>query len=524
MRSVKPHTRTRSSPAKCASSRAFTPSWRPHSATTRPAPASSDASTAPSRSPTAQPPPETTASLGSAGRSRRRRASSRSTGTRKSGELRPRTATTSVLAGDPAHLLGRLGMRDQVEVDARVRPVAKRRQVGDRRHGGHPQASSPAQAAEHVGDARIGGHHHVGPLGLDQAHQSARADQIDKPAGYPAPGPEHRDEPELEVEEAVAPLGVERRALDDDLRQQAAHGLEAVRDSNLGARRLGPQLVREHPRRQVVALADRGREDQHPRRRHGAGHPSGASGRRRSAMSLTKGSAPAEQAEVTARGGRVAVTARDVVGSGHEQPCAADTPQGANGSAVIRGRHPQVPPPPEVEAVGHVLPVPAVVEAKRRADRALAILSEEQPTTLVHQPRQRAGERPHARPLGACALDHVGVVEKQPVEPLGKQRGATRRAISRRKPGAPTLAYHSPSPATTRAGRAEHAGTRTPTQSPSYERPANAHRPRHTHGRSSDAEGKNQGTSGAGRGGAPQNPSFEAQPIQQPFITSATPA
>src|SRR4051794_32140379 len=137
MRSVKPHTCTRPSPPKRASRPALTPSWRPHSATTIPAPASSEAATAPSRSPTAQPPPERGAppptgppprpppprpppQLGPRRHLEPPAPPPPVEGAQEAGRFDPPHRPHVGVARDPPHLLGRLRVGDQVEIDAGV--------------------------------------------------------------------------------------------------------------------------------------------------------------------------------------------------------------------------------------------------------------------------------------------------------------------------------------------------------------------------------------------------------------------
>ena len=144
------------------------------------------------------------------------------------------------VAGHLAHLVDRLGVGDQVQVDPRVRPVAETRQVGDRRGRGYVEPPSAAQLAEHLGGARVGRHDDVGIVRADHPQQPARADHVDEAAGEPACGAP-LEQPVLKVERPVHPRAENpaRVVLEDDL-EDAAHGDDAVDDLDV---RVGALLL-----------------------------------------------------------------------------------------------------------------------------------------------------------------------------------------------------------------------------------------------------------------------------------------
>ena len=88
--------------------------------------------TAPSMSPTPQPPPETTTMRPSSGRPSARRACSGQRGCRNSAEISGRTEPHAAAPGDPLDRAHRLAVHHQVHVDPRLRPEEQAGQVGDR--------------------------------------------------------------------------------------------------------------------------------------------------------------------------------------------------------------------------------------------------------------------------------------------------------------------------------------------------------------------------------------------------------
>src|SRR5204862_8037133 len=86
-----------------------------------------------------------------------------------------------------------------------------------------------------------------------------------QPAGQAARGREARGEPVLGFEGEVADPRAELRATDDDPVDRPAHGEQAVRDLNVRAGALGDDAVGEYAGGKVVALADRGGEEQDAR-------------------------------------------------------------------------------------------------------------------------------------------------------------------------------------------------------------------------------------------------------------------
>jgi hypothetical protein len=84
------------------------------------------------------------------------------------------------LAGDIAHLVGRLRMRHQVEVDPGRRPVVHHRQVGD--HGDRRDREPPlaAQRAEHLRGDRETETTTSGRPGR-RAEHAARSEPVDDP-------------------------------------------------------------------------------------------------------------------------------------------------------------------------------------------------------------------------------------------------------------------------------------------------------------------------------------------------------
>lgn len=69
-----------------------------------------------------------------------------------------------------------------------------------------------------------------------------------------------------------------------------------------------------------------------------------------------------------------------------------------------------------------VLSIPSIQIAEDRFDHTRAILGEQHSSPSMNQSGERPYENPHSLPLSAMVLDHVGVVEEQPIETLGKHR------------------------------------------------------------------------------------------------------
>ena len=105
------------------------------------------------------------------------------------------------------------------------------------------------------------------------------AEVVEEPAGRRELG----DQPVLDVEQPGHPAEGDLGAVAQDRGADPAHRLEAVGDLDLGAGDLLFEVGLDDPRRQVVALADVGGQDQHPRRR--APRP----GRRRRAARRRRG-------------------------------------------------------------------------------------------------------------------------------------------------------------------------------------------------------------------------------------------
>ena len=218
---------------------------RPRSSPSSP----SASSAAPSRSPTAQPPPET-----STDRPLRRQTelAARLPLIARLVEARVGEAADAgdlACRGDPGDLLGRLRVGDQMKVDAGMRPVAERREVGDRRDDRDVDPSLGPQIAEDLRAAWIGGDHDVGrPL----EHRSP-----DRPGGQPLGQPRREpacrrhvgDQPVGQVEEPVSPLGVKAGAVQDEPPHERVDQRQRVDDLDLGLRLLRGDPVARSPGR-----------------------------------------------------------------------------------------------------------------------------------------------------------------------------------------------------------------------------------------------------------------------------------
>ena len=261
--SVKPQTTTSSRPAYRAARRSRAPSLRPASTSTR-APARSASSTARAQvahGPAAARDDDEAARLGQPDRAPRgarvRRVAERGVAEAVGGlhaRRRPR---------DRPHLGLGLRVDEQVQVDAGVRPVAQRGEVGDGRHDGDPQRARAAQAPEDLARPRVRGDDDAGVVGGHRAPQPAAADRVDRPRAEAPRRPPLRDEAMPDVEGHVARPRLE---LGRPARQRARHRpgrVEAVDDRRLRAALA--QRGRQQPRGEVVALADRRRDDEDAR-------------------------------------------------------------------------------------------------------------------------------------------------------------------------------------------------------------------------------------------------------------------
>jgi len=137
--------------------------------------------------------------------------------------------------GDPADLLLGLGMDDQVDVDARMGPVAQRREVGDGGDDGHVDAAALAELADHLAGRGEDRDDQVGAGRPQRACHAPAAEQGQQHAGAPARGREALADVVLEIEQAVAELGVERRPLQEGVAHWPAEDRQAVGDRHRGA-------------------------------------------------------------------------------------------------------------------------------------------------------------------------------------------------------------------------------------------------------------------------------------------------
>ena len=248
---------------------------RTGTARSRPAPASA-ARVAPTRSPTPQPPPETAITLPSAGSPSARRASARERAARNAGEvggLAQRTlpgpaicSTSSIDSGWVTKCRSIPGCAQKLQPG----------EVGDRRVAGDVEPALAAQLAEHRGHAGIGRDDQVRVVRADQPHQPAAPERRQQPLGEPARRREVHEQPVLEVEQPRHPAEHERRVLAQHLGQDRPHRGQAVDDRDLGVGVLVVELAGDRAGRQIVALADVGRDDQHLARLASAsGSPAG---------------------------------------------------------------------------------------------------------------------------------------------------------------------------------------------------------------------------------------------------------
>ncbi len=218
--------------------------------------------TAPSTSPTPQPPPETTTMRPSAGSPSARRASSGQRGSRNSAEISGRTrraepapAMRSTEGIDSPYITRCMSIPGCAQKKRPVRSVMVAT-VGQA-HG-----AGAAQPREHDGDRGVGRDDHVGLVLGDAARERPGAEQAQLPAGQPADGGHALQQP---VDERVAPRQEAQLyavTVLDDLAQHAPHRGEAVDHLDLGLLGGGFDLLGQRTGRGGVALADVGGEDQ----------------------------------------------------------------------------------------------------------------------------------------------------------------------------------------------------------------------------------------------------------------------
>ena len=175
-------------------------------------------------------------------------------------------------AGDLQHLRARLRVDDQVQVDRRVRPVAQRGEVGDRRRR-RARPGGPRGAARR-GSRSCRGRWRRSTSGRTRSTSRSSAGpptSTDSRRMQPAGRRQGGDQPVLEVEQRPHVLEDRLRAAPDDGQHHRSHGGQAVHHLRLGAARA--QRVGEQLGRQVVARADVGGQDQHAR--HGVSRSGG---------------------------------------------------------------------------------------------------------------------------------------------------------------------------------------------------------------------------------------------------------
>jgi len=179
----------------------------------------------------------------------------------------PRRDDARARAGDRAHLLRRLGMRDQVDVHTGMRPVAQGGEVRDRGDDRHVEAAAQPQPAEHLGRAGIGRDDHVRSVLGDQPHQPAPGQQLAEAADDAAHGCHVRDERVLGVVDPIPEVGLEVRAAEHESLDERPARAQRVLDrrDDVGPARL--QILDQEARGQIVPLADRRAHDEHARGR-----------------------------------------------------------------------------------------------------------------------------------------------------------------------------------------------------------------------------------------------------------------
>ena len=261
--SVKPSTRTRGLSPKRARACLLGISLRPAMQTTSVSPSASASSIARSRSPTPQPPPETSTMRAWASTPSASRASRRVRGARNSGEIGGRAHST--VPGRPAARLPRsTRVGDVVKVDARVRPVAQPGQVGDRRLDRNAEAALLAQHPEHHGDARVGRDDDVRVALGDRAAARRAGEEVAEVLDSQRVGANF-----VNSQYWTSKIqGAQRKTKREPSRSTAARACPSPRDRvdrHLDAGDLLFEVGFDHPRRQVVALADVGGEDEDAR-------------------------------------------------------------------------------------------------------------------------------------------------------------------------------------------------------------------------------------------------------------------
>ena len=172
-------------------------------------------------------------------------------------------------AGDRAHLLDRLRVGHEVNVGARRRPVAHRREVGDRGDDGDVEAARSPQPPEHLGGVRIHRRRRR-PAGATRSAAAARATPKRARQRLREPARRRRG-----ARTDQKPRSQTHWPEEDDARGALAGGATArpmtaspssTTTSTSGRSRA--QLGGERPRRCVVPLADAGGQDEDARR-HG---------------------------------------------------------------------------------------------------------------------------------------------------------------------------------------------------------------------------------------------------------------
>ena len=218
--------------------------------------------TAPSMSPTPQPPPETTTMRPCSGRPSARRACKRTARPEEVGRDQRTHEAHAALPGDPLDRRHRLAVHHQVHVDPGLRPEEQARQVGDRRHRRAVDHFGAPQPRQHDRHGRVGGDDHVGVVLGDAPSQRARAQQPQQPARKPA---DRRDVLEQPVDERVRPrhqAQLHAIAVLDHRPQHPPHRGEAVDDRDLGLLGRVLDLIGQRPRGGGMTLADVGGQDQ----------------------------------------------------------------------------------------------------------------------------------------------------------------------------------------------------------------------------------------------------------------------
>ena len=119
-----------------------------------------------------------------------------------------------------------------------------------------------AQTSQHLARAGIGRDDQVGPRLHHEPQDGAAAHPRAEPGDEPANRREAEQKPVLEVEEPVEARLLERRLLADELLDDAADLGDRIADLDHRIRARFHDPVADHPRRQVMPLADCGGEDE----------------------------------------------------------------------------------------------------------------------------------------------------------------------------------------------------------------------------------------------------------------------